>query len=330
MNNIKQTLTEEISKMNYLFGYKKGQVISEQTDAEWQGKYFCVTQLPGVQTQKNSDGSTRYETYIVNAAGNKEYTIYYNNGKKQKSDRTMVAYTCNDPEFANVRKSPTDQVVSGNQPPAQQPGQQPTTIRGRVEADIAKEKLGITWAQVKQRFGSSGQGTDNQLLWKAWKGGWRPGTEVPEQLQTATYKQNNARMEPIGMKPIQPGAVTASANSGSADNTQTQVSPLVQQNTDIKTPEQAKAAVDQAQEQAKIAKQQKKLTQEMCRVVGRAINPIMPLKQGVANQELCDTLRQCMKDGLLVRDNSAFDACKAFPEKPITAPAAPAAPAPTK
>ena len=287
MSNIKQTLTEELSKMNYLFGYKKGQVISEQQ---------TTIPIPGIPTEPT---------------------------EKQKEAAAAGWGPVTDEYAKTLPVGPDGKILP-------KPNSTKLTIRQLIEKDIANEKLGITWAQVKERFGSSGQSNDNQLLWKAWKGGWRPGKEVPEQLQTATYKQNNARMEPIGMKPIQPGAVGASTNSASADNTKTQVSPLVQQNTDIKTPEQAKAAVDQAQEQAKIAKQQKKLTQEMCRVVGRAINPIMPLKQGVANQELCDTLRQCMKDGLLVRDNSAFDACKAFPEKPITAPAAPAAPAPTK
>jgi hypothetical protein len=284
MSNIKQTLTEELSKMNYLFGYKKGQVISEQQ---------TTIPIPGIPTEPT---------------------------EKQKEAAAAGWGPVTDEYAKTLPVGPDGKILP-------KPNSTKLTIRQLIEKDIANEKLGITWAQVKERFGSSGQSNDNQLLWKAWKGGWRPGKEVPEQLQTATYKQNNARMEPIGMKPIQPGAVGASTNSASADNTKTQVSPLVQQNTDIKTPEQAKAAVDQAQEQAKIAKQQKKLTQEMCRVVGRAINPIMPLKQGVANQELCDTLRQCMKDGLLVRDNSAFSACQAFPEKPITAPAAPA---PTK
>lgn len=184
------------------------------------------------------------------------------------------------------------------------------TIRQLIEKDITNEKLGMTWAQVKERFGSNGQGPDNQLLWKAWKGGWRPGKEVPEQFQTQTYKSNNTKMASIDAKPI--GSV-----SSATINNKTEIAPLVQQNSDIKTPEQAEAAVEEAKNQAKLAKEQKKLTKEMCRIVGRAINPVLPLKQGVANQELCDTLRQCMKDGMLVRDNSAFDACKAFPETPI-------------
>jgi hypothetical protein len=187
------------------------------------------------------------------------------------------------------------------------------TIKQLIEKDIAKEKLGMTWAQVKERFGSNSQGPDNQLLWKAWKAGWRPGKEVPEQFQTQTYKSNNTKMASIDAKPI--GSVAAATNNNTQANTQ--ITPLVQQNSDIKTPEDATKAVEAAKQQAKLAKQQKKVTTEMCRIVGRAINPVLPLKQGVANQELCDTLRQCMKDGMLVRDNSAFDACKAFPETPI-------------
>ena len=185
------------------------------------------------------------------------------------------------------------------------------TIRQLIEKDIANEKLGLTWAQVKERFGSSGQGTDNQLLYKAWKGGWRPGQEVPAQFQTATYKSNNTKMASIDAKPI------TSVGGGTTTAPNTQVAPSVQQNTDIKTPEQAEAAVEEAKNQAKLAKEQKKLTKEMCRIVGRAINPVLPLKQGVVNQELCDTLRQCMKDKMLMRDEGTFQACNAFPEKPI-------------
>ena len=98
--------------------------------------------------------------------------------------------------------------------------QQKLTIRQLVEKDIAKEKLGITWAQVKERFGSNSQGPDNQLLWKAWKAGWRPGKEIPEQFQTQTYKSYNTKMAPIDAKPI--GSVAAANNTNA-----TEIAPLV-------------------------------------------------------------------------------------------------------
>jgi hypothetical protein len=283
MDNIKQTLSEELSKMNYLFGYKKGQVISEQETG---------VQPTEVKIDVNNQGPTA-STPVT---------------PKQKEAMNAGWGPITDEA---AKKLPVD--ANGKIIP--KANNQKLTIRQLVEKDIANEKLGITWVQVKERFGSSGQPGDNQLLWKAWKGGWRPGKEVPEQFQTPTYKSNNTRMSSIDMKPIQPSSVS------DATNTNTQIASLAQQNSDIKTPEQAKAAVDQAKEQAKLAKEQKKLTKEMCRIVGRAINPVMPFRQGVATQELCDTLRQCMKDGILIRDNSAFEACNAFPEQSITEPA---------
>jgi len=282
MRQIKQTLSEELNKMKYMLGYQRGMVISEQTPSV-PSAVSTGAEIPQQLTAKQQEALD---------AGYGPVTDEY--------AKTL-------PVDANGKILP-------------KPANTKLTIRQLIEKDIANEKLGMTWAQVKERFGSNGQGPDNQLLWKAWKGGWRPGKEVPEQLQTQTYKSNNTKMASIDAKPI--GSVAAATSA--ATSTNTQVAPLVQQNKDIKTPEDANNAVEAAKEQAKIAKQQKKVTTEMCRIVGRAINPVMPFKQGVANQELCDTLRQCMKDGLLVRDNSAFDACKAFPETPITTTKTPA------
>jgi hypothetical protein len=182
---------------------------------------------------------------------------------------------------------------------------QKLTIRQLIEKDIANEKLGITWAQVKERFGSSGQSGDNQLLWKAWKGGWRPGKEVPEQFQTPTYKSNNTRMASIDMKQIQPGAVV-----GATDGAQTQVAPSVQQNTEIKTPEDAKKAIADAEQKAQELKDQVKMDTEACRTVGKAINPINPLKKGVTSPVLCAKLWQCIEQGFIRRgDKSFIEAC---------------------
>jgi len=65
--------------------------------------------------------------------------------------------------------------------------------------------------------------------------------------------------------------------------------------------------------EAEKIKQQGKITQEMCRKVGRAINPVNPFKKEVASQSLCDALRSCISNNMLVRDESVFSACNAFP-----------------
>jgi len=58
------------------------------------------------------------------------------------------------------------------------------------------EKEKIDWEFVKNSFGSSGSKEDNVLLNNAWNGGWRPGTAVPKQFQTALYqKENNEEQE---------------------------------------------------------------------------------------------------------------------------------------
>jgi hypothetical protein len=100
----------------------------------------------------------------------------------------------------NKTKSTTKTAPSTNVKP---------TIRQLIEKDINNEKLWLTWTQVKERFGSSGQASDNQLLYKAWKSGWRPGQEVPVQYQTPTYKQKNTKMASIDMKPIKPGQISS-------------------------------------------------------------------------------------------------------------------------
>jgi len=58
------------------------------------------------------------------------------------------------------------------------------------------EKEKIDWEFVKTSFGSSGSKEDNVLLNNAWNGGWRPGTALPKQFQTALYqKENNEEQE---------------------------------------------------------------------------------------------------------------------------------------
>ncbi len=110
------------------------------------------------------------------------------------------------------------------------------------------------------------------------------------------------------------------------------VSALSQMNKDITTPEQAQSAIEAAKAEAdkraeeerqaaRLGRQIARRTKEMCRTVGRAVTPIIPFQKGVATQELCDTLRGCISDGLLVRDETVFEACNAFPAKqaaPVT------------
>lgn len=110
---------------------------------------------------------------------------------------------------------------------------------------------------------------------------------------------------------------TSTADKGIKIST---VSALSQMNKDIKTPYDAQQAINAAKLEADKIKEQGKITQEMCRTIGRAVNPINPFKKEVASQSLCDALRNCISNNMLVRDDSVFTACSSFPAKP-TAPA---------
>ncbi len=95
-------------------------------------------------------------------------------------------------------------------------------------------------------------------------------------------------------------------------------STLAQLTADIKTKELADLAITQAKMEAERAKTQAKLTKEMCRTIGRAVTPLNPFKEGVASQDLCNALRRCITDGFIVRDESVFEGCSAFPAKQTT------------
>ena len=87
--------------------------------------------------------------------------------------------------------------------------------------------------------------------------------------------------------------------------------------TKITTPEQAKEAIAAAEQKAKELKAQTKVDKEVCRLIGRAINPIMPFKKGVTDPDLCNKLWQCMDQGFIARGDQKFiDACP----KPAEAP----------
>ncbi|NBO22668.1 hypothetical protein EBU94_04925, partial [bacterium] len=104
-----------------------------------------------------------------------------------------------------------------------------------------------------------------------------------------------------------------------AQKAQLNITPtLAQLTADIKTKEQADLAITQAKMEAEKAKTQAKLTKEMCRTIGRAVTPLSPFKEGVASQDLCDGLRRCITDGFIVRDETVFEGCNAFPAKQTT------------
>jgi len=180
MENFNKILSEELNKIQYILGYKRGVVISEQTQL----------------TKKQKEASD---------AGWGPVTDEY--AKKLPVGRDGKI-------LPNKTKSKTNSAPSTNVK---------LTIRQLIEKDINNEKLGITWAQVKERFGSDGQGPDNQKLYNAWKAGWRPGQEVPAQYQTPTYQQKRTKMASIDMKPIKPGQISSTItsnqpNSQVADN----------------------------------------------------------------------------------------------------------------
>lgn len=96
---------------------------------------------------------------------------------------------------------------------------------------------------------------------------------------------------------------------------------LAQLTSDIKTKEQADLAITQAKMEAQRAKTQAKLDKQMCRTIGRAVTPLSPFKEGVASQDLCDGLRRCISDGFIVRDETVFEACNAYPPQSTNPPA---------
>ena len=105
------------------------------TEQDW-SKFTCVTGSTGAQQTTLSDGSISYTISGL---------TYYNNGRKQMADGTMVNYTCNDPEF----KAQGDVSQTGNSV------QQAQALLGMSQAEqdgkfgpktlqALKTKLGIT------------------------------------------------------------------------------------------------------------------------------------------------------------------------------------------
>jgi len=63
--------------------------------------------------------------------------------------------------------------------------------KGDIDYGVSKE--GGDWENTKKVFGSDGSKSDNMKLKKAWEKGWRPGLEVPKDLQTPTYVENTSK-----------------------------------------------------------------------------------------------------------------------------------------
>jgi hypothetical protein len=51
------------------------------------------------------------------------------------------------------------------------------------------EKMGYDWEEIKMSFMSSGSSSDNLKLKTALEQGWKPGDEIPENLQTDKFKK---------------------------------------------------------------------------------------------------------------------------------------------
>ena len=186
------------------------------------------------------------------------------------------------------------------------------SIRQLIERDIATEKLGLTWAQVKGSFGSTGQGAENQMLYKAWKGGWRPGQPVPDQFQTPTYKQKVTQTTSGTTS-----GVTSGVTSGSTEIKGSEQVNLLQG----LTPENADTKIDQLKSKAKEAKQQRRADRKTCKEFADAIDSkgfFKRINKPVADQEICDILRFCIAQGLVENGRGRdFSGCDAFPAKSV-------------
>lgn len=65
--------------------------------------------------------------------------------------------------------------------------------KGDVDAKVKEE--GTDWETAKSTFGSKGEKEDNIKLKKAWEKGWRPGKEVPKELQTKEYQEKTGERQ---------------------------------------------------------------------------------------------------------------------------------------
>lgn len=130
-----------------------------------------------------------------------------------------------------------------------------------------------------------------------------------------------SKIDTTGMEPIK-GKDFSQIPTPESQKADLAITPtLAQLTADIKTKEQADLAIEEAKREAQKAKTQAKLDKQMCRTIGRAVNPLSPFKSGVASQDLCDGLRRCISDGFIVRDETVFESCKSFPSKqaaPVT------------
>jgi len=184
-------------------------------------------------------------------------------------------------------------------------------------ADIQNKLIELDYGDMLGKFGADGK--FGRMTYSAITQAINDiDQRISSKSQTSTDASSSIQTKDAGLVPT-----TSTADKGITIST---VSALSQMNNDITTPEQAQSAIEAAKAEAdRISKEEKdakrlgrqiaRRTQEMCRTVGRAVNPIIPFQKGVATQALCDTLRGCISDGLLVRDETVFTACNAFPAK---------------
>lgn len=183
--------------------------------------------------------------------------------------------------------------------------------------DIQNKLIELNYGDMLGKFGADGK--FGKMTYSAIT---KAIGDIDQRLSSKSSEAANAASSAqgrdVGLVPT-----TSTADKGIKIST---VSALSQMNKDITTPELAQSAIEAAKAEAdkraeeerqaaRLGRQIARRTKEMCRTVGRAVTPIIPFQKGVATQALCDTLRGCISDGLLVRDETVFTACNAFPAK---------------
>lgn len=173
--------------------YKKG-------DTKTAGLVALFASIPGIGGLASKLGLAKWTSKALGELGKK-----ISNGSKLLPQEIQAA---------KVVAKNQNLILNGIKQVAITVGKTATTVGGYVAAggayskayDVAQkntpkvkaESEGLNWEFVKSAFGSSGTAQDNTLLNQAWTKGWRPGKIVPQNLQTAVYKDNyNTEIENI-------------------------------------------------------------------------------------------------------------------------------------
>jgi hypothetical protein len=185
----------------------------------------------------------------------------------------------------------------------QAPAEKPVTIK-----DIQNKLVELGYGDMLGKFGADG---------KFGKMTYSAITQAIGDIE----QRKQSKINTTDMGQIKGKEITQLATPEASKPELKIASTLAQLTADIKTKEQADLAITQAKMEAERAKTQAKLTKEMCRTIGRAVTPLNPFKEAVASQDLCDGLRRCITDGFIVRDETVFTACNAFPAQKTNPPA---------